>query len=110
MRLLLAEDRPRVAMLLERSLRREGHSVLLACDGEEALALGKSEDLDVIILEVMLPRVDGFTVIKTLRAAHRTTPTIIITARGATADIVQGLDSGADDYLTKPFALDVLFA
>jgi DNA-binding response OmpR family regulator len=110
MRVLLAEDRPRMARLLERALRREGHSVLLACDGEQALTMGRSEDLDVIILDVMLPRVDGFTVIKTLRAAHLTTPTIMVTARDAMADIVRGLDSGADDYLTKPFALDVLFA
>ena len=110
MRLLLAEDRPRMAKLLERALRREGHSVLLAFDGEEALSLGRSENLDVIILDVMLPRMDGFTVIKTLRAARLTTPTIMVTARDAMADVVRGLDSGADDYLTKPFALDVLFA
>jgi DNA-binding response OmpR family regulator len=110
MRLLLAEDRPRMAKLLERALKREGHSVLVACDGEQALSLGRSEDLDVIVLDVMLPRIDGFTVMKTLRAANLTTPTIMVTARDAMADIVRGLDSGADDYLTKPFALDVLFA
>jgi DNA-binding response OmpR family regulator len=110
MRVLLAEDRPRMARLLERALRREGHSVVLASDGEEAVTLGTSEDLDVIVLDVMLPRMDGFTVIKTLRAARLTTPTIMVTARDAMADVVKGLDSGADDYLTKPFALDVLFA
>jgi len=64
----------------------------------------------MIVLDVMLPRMDGFTVIKTLRADRLTTPTIMVTARDAMADVVRGLDSGADDYLTKPFALDVLFA
>src|SRR5262249_38439772 len=110
MRLLVAEDRPKMAKFLERALHREGHSVLLAFDGEEALSLGQSENLDLIVLDVMLPRMDGFTVIKTLRAARLTTPTIIVTARDAMSDIVRGLDLGADDYLTKPFALDVLLA
>src|SRR5262245_28160266 len=110
MRVLLAEDRPRMARLLERALRREGHSVSLACDGEEALALGRTENFDMIVLDVMLPRMDGFTVIKTLRASRLTTPTIMVTARDAMADVIRGLDSGADDYLIKPFALDVLFA
>jgi DNA-binding response OmpR family regulator len=99
-----------MARLLERALRSEGHSVLLAHDGEQALASGRSEDLDVILLDVMLPRMDGFTVIKNLRAENFTTPTIMVTARDAMADIVRGLDLGADDYLTKPFTLDVLLA
>jgi DNA-binding response OmpR family regulator len=110
MRVLVAEDKRRMAHLLEGALRSEGHSVLLAFDGEEALNLGQSEDLDVILLDVMLPRIDGFTVIKRLRAARFMTPTIIVTARDAMADVVHGLDLGADDYLTKPFALDVLLA
>src|SRR5258707_10764819 len=99
MRVLLAEDRPRMARLLERALRREGHSVLLACDGEEAVSLGRSQELDVIVLDVMLPRMDGYTVIRTLRADRFTTPTIMVTARDAMADVVKGLDAGADDYL-----------
>jgi DNA-binding response OmpR family regulator len=110
MRILVAEDKQRMAHLLETALRGEGHSVLLAFDGEEALNLGRSEDLDLILLDVMLPRMDGFTVMKHLREAHRMTPTIMVTARDAMADIVHGLDLGADDYLTKPFALDVLLA
>jgi DNA-binding response OmpR family regulator len=99
-----------MARLLERALRSEGHSVVLAHDGEQALVSGRSQDLDVILLDVMLPRMDGFAVIKNLRAENFTTPTIMVTARDAMADIVRGLDLGADDYLTKPFTLDVLLA
>jgi DNA-binding response OmpR family regulator len=95
---------------LERALKTEGHSVVLAFDGEQALASGRSQDLDVILLDVMLPRMDGFAVIRNLRAEKLTTPTIMVTARDAMADIVRGLDLGADDYLTKPFTLDVLLA
>ena len=110
MRILVAEDKQRMAHLLEMTLRGEGHSVLLAFDGEDALNLGKSEDLDLILLDIMLPRMDGFMVMKHLREARIMTPTIMVTARDAMADIVRGLDLGADDYLTKPFALDVLLA
>ena len=110
MKVLVAEDKPRMAQMLARALYRDGHSVLLAYDGAEALEMSRSSDCDVILLDVMLPRVDGFTVIKTLRAERRNTPTIIVSARDAMADIVRGLDLGADDYLTKPFALDVLLA
>jgi DNA-binding response OmpR family regulator len=110
MKVLLAEDKPAMANLLTRALRREGHSVQVARDGQEALDLGRCGDSDVILLDVMLPRVDGFTVIRTLRAERMCTPTLILSARDAMSDIVMGLDSGADDYLTKPFALDVLHA
>jgi DNA-binding response OmpR family regulator len=110
MRLLVAEDKPRMAKLLERALYNEGHSVVLAYDGRAALEMGRSADYDVILLDVMLPFMDGFTVLKTLRAERCHTPTIIVTARDAMSDIVRGLDLGADDYLTKPFALDVLLA
>ena len=110
MKVLLVEDKPRMADLLARALHREGHSVLVAYDGQEALDIGRSADCDIILLDVMLPRVDGFTVIKTLRAEKYFTPTIIVSARDAMNDIVRGLDLGADDYLTKPFALDVLLA
>lgn len=110
MRVLVAEDKPRMAKLLERALFREGHSVLLAFDGQQALELGRDPEVDVILLDVMLPLVDGFTVIQTLRAEKRNTPTIIVSARDAMQDIVRGLDLGADDYLTKPFSLDVLLA
>jgi|SRR5581483_3190257 len=110
MRVLVAEDKPAMADLLTRALRREGHSVLVAYDGQEALELGRIGECDLILLDLMLPRVDGFTVIRTLRAERRSTPTLIVSARDDMRDIVQGLDSGADDYLTKPFALDILLA
>jgi DNA-binding response OmpR family regulator len=110
MRVLVAEDKPRMARFLQRSLESEGYSVALAFDGEEALNIGISGGLDVIVLDVMLPRRDGFDVIRNLRAAKSTVPTIMVTARDAMSDIVRGLDSGADDYLTKPFSLDVLLA
>jgi DNA-binding response OmpR family regulator len=110
MRVLVVEDRPRMARLLERALRREGHLVTLAFDGEQAIAYAQSDELDVILLDVTLPVIDGFTVLRNLRAEHVTTPTIMVTARDAMTDIIRGLDLGADDYLTKPFALDVLLA
>jgi DNA-binding response OmpR family regulator len=110
MRVLVAEDKPRMARLLQRALQGEGYSVELAFDGEQALAMGLSGGLDLMILDVMLPRLDGFDVIKNLRAAKQMLPTIMVTARDAMSDIVRGLDLGADDYLTKPFALNVLLA
>jgi len=110
MRILVAEDKPRMARLLRRALTGEGYSVSVACDGDQALALALADGHDVIVLDVMLPGRDGFEVIRELRAARRSTPTIMLTARDAMADVVRGLDLGADDYLTKPFALDVLLA
>src|SRR3984957_6776268 len=110
MRVLVAEDKPRMARLLQRTLESEGYSVTLAFNGEEALNIGMSGGLDVIVLDVMLPGRDGFDVIRNLRAAKSMVPTIMVTARDAMSDIVRGLDCGADDYLTKPFALDVLLA
>jgi DNA-binding response OmpR family regulator len=110
MRVLVAEDKPRMARLLQRALQSEGYAVTLAFDGEQALSMGMSGGIDVMVLDVMLPRRDGFDVIKNLRAAKQTIPTIMVTARDTMADVVHGLDSGADDYLTKPFALDILLA
>lgn len=106
----MAEDKPRLARLLQRALQGEGYSASLAFDGEQALSMGLTGGLDLMVLDVMLPRRDGFDVIKNLRAAHQTLPTIMVTARDTMADIVRGLDLGADDYLTKPFALEVLLA
>ncbi len=99
-----------MARLLQRALMTEGYSVTLASDGEQALSMALSGGLDVIVLDVMLPLRNGFDVMRCLRAANLTVPTIMVTARDAMADIVRGLDAGADDYLTKPFALDVLLA
>ncbi|HEY3839482.1 MAG TPA: response regulator transcription factor [Bryobacteraceae bacterium] len=110
MRILIAEDKPRMAGLLQRAFQREGYSVALAADGEQALEMGMMGGLDVLVLDVMLPGRDGFDVIRNLRAARCSTPAIMVTARDSMADIVKGLDAGADDYLTKPFVLDVLLA
>jgi two-component system response regulator MprA len=84
--------------------------VSLAYDGDRALKLGLAADIDAILLDVMLPCMDGLSVLRRLRAARLHTPVIIVSARDAGTDIVQGLDAGADDYLTKPFELDVLLA
>src|SRR4029077_16542426 len=110
MRVLVAEDKPRMAHYLQRVLQREGYSVELAFDGEQALSMGLGGGIDLLVLDVMLPRRDGFEVMRNLRAAKQMLPTIMVTARDAMSDIVRGLDAGADDYLTKPFALDVLLA
>jgi DNA-binding response OmpR family regulator len=110
MQVLIVEDKRSLAGHLGRALQGEGYSVTLAYDGEEGLRLGRSDRFDLMILDVMLPRIDGFTVIRKLREDRRKTQTIILSARDSMADVVHGLDAGADDYLTKPFALDVLLA
>ncbi len=110
MRVLVAEDKPRLANLLKRALVREGYEVALAMDGEQAYSMGIMGGLDVLVLDVMLPFRDGFDVIRNLRAAGQMTPALMVTARDTMADIVHGLNLGADDYLTKPFSLEVLLA
>lgn len=107
---MVAEEKPRVARHLVRAIERDGHSVALASDGEQALAMGLCDGLDVIVLGVMLPRRDGFEVIRHLRAANRNTPTMMVTSHDSTADVVRGLDLGADDCLSEPFAVEVLLA
>ena len=98
------------ADLLRRALESEGHSVLLAYDGDRALKLGLTADVEAILLDVMLPRLDGLSVLRKLREARLQTPVLIVSARDSGPDIVRGLDLGADDYLTKPFELNVLLA
>jgi len=110
MRILIVEDRRSLALHLGKALETEGHTVTFAFDGEVALKHGRSNNFDLIVLDLMLPRVDGFEVIRKLREERFTTQTIIVSARDSMEDIVRGLDAGADDYLTKPFALDVLLA
>jgi DNA-binding response OmpR family regulator len=110
MQVLIVEDKRSLAGHLGRALEGEGYRVTLAYDGEEALRLGRSDRFDLMILDVMLPRMDGFTVIRKLREDRLRTQTIILSARDSMSDVVHGLDAGADDYLTKPFALDVLLA
>jgi DNA-binding response OmpR family regulator len=110
MRVLIVEDKRSLAGHIGRALESEGHTTSLAYDGDEALRLGKTNNFDLLILDVMLPRIDGFTVIRKLREDRLTTQTIIVSARDSMQDIIYGLDAGADDYLTKPFVLDVLLA
>jgi DNA-binding response OmpR family regulator len=110
MRILVVEDEPRMASLLEQGLSEEGHSVVVALDGRDGLSAAEMHPFDLILLDVLLPGVDGFSIVRRLRAQHNQTPILLLTARGAERDVVEGLDVGADDYLTKPFSFDVLFA
>jgi DNA-binding response OmpR family regulator len=110
LKLLIIEDELRMADLLRKGLTEEGHTVTCALDGMEGLELAKSYEFDVIILDVMLPKLSGYDVAKRLRAEKNRTPVLMLTARDAVPDIVRGLDVGADDYLTKPFSFDELVA
>jgi DNA-binding response OmpR family regulator len=110
MRILIAEDKRALAGHMGRALQGEGHDVTLAYDGNEALRLGKTNNFDLLLLDVMLPHRDGYSVIRKMREDRVHTQTIIASARDSMQDIVCGLDAGADDYLTKPFPLDVLLA
>jgi DNA-binding response OmpR family regulator len=110
MRILVVEDEARLAGLLERSLEEEGHAVDVAGSGEEALDWVHAAAYEAIVLDVMLPGIDGLEVCRRLRAARVRTPILLLTARDAIADRVAGLDAGADDYLVKPFAFAELLA
>lgn len=110
MHLLIAEDDTRLAKLLDTGLRGEGHVVDIAHDGDEALLLALETAFDVLVLDVMMPGLDGFTVVRRLRDRGVTTPALFLTARGEVADRVEGLDAGGDDYLVKPFAFAELLA
>ncbi len=110
MQVLVVEDEQRMAELLDRTLQEEGHQVVVSNDGRAGFEIARSSPFDMIILDVTLPGMDGLTVARKLREYKNQTPILMLTARDSSADIVQGLDSGADDYLTKPFSLDVLLA
>jgi DNA-binding response OmpR family regulator len=110
MQVLVVEDEPRMADLLRRTLQEEGHHVIVASDGREGFEIARCSPFDVIILDVMLPGMDGVTVARQLRESRVQTPLLMLTARDTPSDIVKGLDCGADDYLTKPFAIDILLA
>jgi two-component system, OmpR family, response regulator len=110
MRLLVVEDEVKMAGLLKRALEEEGYAVDVTGSGEEALWLGTENPYDAIVLDLMLPDVDGFAVCRGLRERGRWTPVLMVTARDAVRDRVAGLDAGADDYLTKPFSLAELLA
>jgi DNA-binding response OmpR family regulator len=109
MRILIVEDEKKMAAVLKKGLEAENHRVTLAFDGRTGLELG-STDFDVIVLDLMLPLIDGFEVARRLRKNGNQTPILMLTARDAVPDIVKGLDVGADDYLTKPFAFEVFLA
>jgi two-component system OmpR family response regulator len=110
MKLLIVEDEARMADLLRKGLTEEGHIATCASDGAEGLAMAKSYEFDVIILDVMMPKLSGYELAKRLRAEKVQTPILMLTARDSVPDIVRGLDLGADDYMTKPFSFDELIA
>ena len=110
MRVLVVEDEVKMAALVRRGLEREGYAVDLAADGPEALWSARERDYDAIVLDAMIPEPDGYTVCRLLRDEGRWAPVLILTARDSVEDRVRGLDAGADDYLTKPFAFEELFA
>ena len=110
MRILLVEDEPSAAWMLAKGLREQAYAVDVAADGEAALYQASINDYDIVILDLMLPRKDGFEVCRELRAAGAKIPVLMLTARDAIEDRVTGLDTGADDYLTKPFDFHELLA
>jgi two-component system, OmpR family, response regulator len=110
MRVLVVEDEVKMAGLLKRALEEEGYAVDLATRGQDAVWFGTENPYDAIVLDVMLPDLDGFQVSRRLREAGRWSPVLMLTARDAVADRVAGLDAGADDYLTKPFSFAELLA
>jgi len=110
MQVLVVEDELRMANLLAQGLAEEGHQVTVAHDGAEGLSLAGSHPFDLIVLDLILPRVGGIEVARRLRAERNQTPILVLTARDSNRDVVEGLDGGADDYLTKPFSFDVFLA
>ena len=110
MRILVVEDERRMAELLRQGLIEDGHAVTVAVDGREGLAIAEGGGFDLLLLDVMLPGTSGLAIARQLRSRRDQTPIIMLTARDAASDIVQGLDIGADDYLTKPFSFEVLLA
>jgi len=110
MRILVIEDEKKIADFIKRGLKEEGYAVDAAHDGEAGLFLAKTNDYDLILLDLMLPKIDGITVCKKLREGKILSPIIMLTAKDAVEDKVTGLDAGADDYLTKPFAFEELLA
>src|SRR5437899_4077248 len=110
MRVLIVEDDPVLGRQLVETLSRASDAVDCAGDGEEGHFFGDTEPYDAVVLDLGLPRLDGITVLKRWRAAGRTMPVLILTARGSWTEKVQGIDAGADDYLAKPFQMEELLA
>jgi two-component system OmpR family response regulator len=110
MRVLVVEDDAKIASFVVRGLKQAGYAVDHASDGDTGLALGRSTDYDAAIIDVMLPALDGISLVKRLRAERRTVPVLFLSAKGSVDDRVRGLQAGGDDYLTKPFAFSELLA
>jgi len=110
MRILIVEDEPRMLELLRKGLYEHSYTVMTAADGETGLKTATAYEFDSIVLDVGLPLLDGYELIRALRAQARTTPVLMLTARDAEEEIIRGLDLGADDYLTKPFSFPELIA
>lgn len=110
MQILVVEDERRMAEVLRRGLTEEGHHVVIAANGRDGFEIASATPFDVIVLDMMLPQMDGLAVARRLRAERNQTPILILTAKDAASDVIQGLDAGADDYLTKPFPFDVFLA
>ncbi len=110
MKILIIEDEERLARVLEKGFIAENFTVDLAFDGEEGQRLARTNEYDCIILDLMLPKINGLNILRTLRARNILTSVIILTAKGAVEDKIEGLEIGADDYIAKPFAFDELLA
>jgi DNA-binding response OmpR family regulator len=110
MRILIVEDEKSLADIIKKGLEEEGYAVDVAYNGEEGLFIAENEPSDLIILDIMLPVIDGMTILKKIRKAGIKTPVLMLTAKDTIMDKVSGLDSGADDYLTKPFVFEELLA
>jgi DNA-binding response OmpR family regulator len=108
--ILIAEDEPYMGELLRKGLEEQNHKVELVADGEQAYSAVMTSEFDAAVLDVMMPRMSGIEVTRRIRAANKALPVLMLTARDAPADVVHGLDAGADDYLVKPFAFSVLLA
>jgi DNA-binding response OmpR family regulator len=110
MRILIVEDERKMALVLKKGLEAENHGVSLASDGRAALEYASTQEFDAIVLDLMLPGIDGFEVARRLRKGQDHTPILMLTARDTVPDVIKGLDVGADDYLTKPFSFDIFLA
>jgi DNA-binding response OmpR family regulator len=109
-KLLVVEDEPRMLELLRRGLTEEGHNVVCASDGGEGWELAHTYEFDAVVLDIMLPKMNGFELARKLRQERVATPVLMLTAKDSVPDVVRGLDAGADDYLTKPFSFNELLA